>query len=347
MTPRRLASRRESRHGTGLAVVALGLAVLVGCGGSDGAGGSGAEEDDGGAAEPARSPALTAEPAGTVVEVAPLPQGIVHDARTDLLAVSVREEYRLLLLDPTTLEEVGSVPLPGKARHLQVARPGGPVLVPSESADQLVEVSLPSGTLRATDVGDYPHDAAGAANGDIVVGNEFEGSLSLVRDGETVDTVADLTQPGSVVIAGRTVAVVDVEDWEISTYDLRTLDRTGRVAAGAGPTHAVALSGGRFAVADTRGDQLLVFDTAPLRQVGALDVGDSPYGLASDPASDLVWVTLTASNELVGVDVSSDEPRAVDTYPTVRQPNTVAVAPGSGTVWVAGTADGVVQRITR
>jgi DNA-binding beta-propeller fold protein YncE len=84
-----------------------------------------------------------------------------------------------------------------------------------------------------------------------------------------------------------------------------------------------------------------------LREIGHLEVGGSPYGLATDPTSDLVWVTLTARNEVIGVDVHGDTPRIVATYPTVRQPDTVAVAPGSHDLWVAGTVDGVVQHIAR
>jgi len=328
------------------ALLALTLFLLAACGGDDGETGSD-EGDDAGAAEPAGAAPLDEEPAGTVTEVAPLPQGIVYDARTDLLAVAVHEPYRLLLLDPTTLEEVESVELPGKARHLQVARPGGPVLVPSETANQLIEVSVPEAEVRATDVEEYPHDATGSPNGDLVVGNEFAGSLSVVRDGEVQGTIEDLTQPGSVVIDGKTIAAVDVETYTLSTYDLDTLEPTGRIEAGAGPTHAVVLSGDRLAVADTRGDQVLIFTHDPLRQVGAIELGDSPYGIVSDPRTDTVWVTLTGTNELVGLDVSQDQPRVIETYPTVRQPNTVAVEPGSRTLWVTGTADGVIQRISR
>lgn len=58
-------------------------------------------------------------------------------------------------------------------------------------------------------------------------------------------------------------------------------------------------------------------------------------------------MTLTATNELVGIDVGSNELRVIATYPRVRQPDTVAVAPGSKTLWVTGTSDGVIQRITR
>src|SRR5690242_7105727 len=91
-----------------------------------------------GAAEPESSPALTADPDGTVVPVGPLPQGIAYDQQTGLIAVAVHDPYRILLLDAATLAPRRSIELPGKARHLTDAGPGGPVLVPDETADQLI-----------------------------------------------------------------------------------------------------------------------------------------------------------------------------------------------------------------
>ncbi len=66
-----------------------------------------------------------------------------------------------------------------------------------------------------------------------------------------------------------------------------------------------------------------------------------------DLRTGIVWVTLTASNQVVGVDFSGGTPRKVAAYPTVRQPDTVAVAPGSHTLWVTGTRGDEIERITR
>lgn len=319
------------------ALLVVAMVVLSSC--SD-------ESGELGAAEPAVAPETSRAPAGRVEEVAPLVQGIAFDTETNLLAVAAREPYRLLLLDPTTLDVRSSVELPGKARHLQIA--GDRVLVPTETADTLVQVSLPGGEVRfSTKVARYPHDAAGARGGDVVVANEFAGSISLVRDGTVVASVEDLEQPGGVLVDGDIVAVVDVGAFTLSTYDLGSFERTARADAGRGPTHVVLLGGGRVAVADTRGDQILVYTLDPLEQVGRLRLDGTPYGVASDPITNTVWVTLTARNEVVGLDISADTPEVIARYPTVRQPDTVAVAPGSRALWVTGTVDGVVQRITR
>lgn len=273
-------------------------------------------------------------------------EGIVYDPRTNLVAVAVRNPNRLLLLDPATLAVRRTVPLPGDVRHLQLAGPGGPVLVPCESADSLVEVSLPGGTTRTTKVGRSPHDAA-TAGGRIVVGDELGSTLTIVRAGTVERTAHEVKQPGGVVGDGARVAIVDVGAFTVSTYDVATGTRTALAPGGAGPTHGVLLRGGRVAVTDTRGNALLLFGLDPLRQVARLDLPGAPYGISSDEAGDVVWVTLTGRNEVVGVDVSGPTPREIARYPTVGQPDTVAVAPGSRTLWITGTRAGEVQRISR
>ncbi|WP_375486295.1 YncE family protein [uncultured Jatrophihabitans sp.] len=300
-----------------------------------------------GAAEPATAPRTTAAADGSVRTVGAAPEGIVYAPRAGLVAVAVRKPDRLLLLDPDSLAVRRSVPLPGDVRHLQVSVTGDEVLVPAESARKIVEVPLPTGAIRATTVGKQPHDAARAADGDVVVGNEFGRSISVLRNGRVLRTIRDLTQPGGVVAAGDTVAVVDVGAFTVSTYDLATLTRRGRIDAGKGPTHGVLVRPNTVLVSDTRGDALLLDRLSPLKQVGRLSLPGTPYGLAVDATTGTVWVTLTARNEVVGVRVVGDRMSVIARYPTVRQPNTVAVDPGSHRVWVTGTDAGVVQLIRR
>ena len=71
----------------------------------------------------------------------------------------------------------------------------------------------------------------------------------------------------------------------------------------------------------------------------------APYGIALDLARGRLWVTLTARNQLVEYAVGEGPTRRIATYPTVRQPNSVAVDPRSGVVYVAGRRDGRLQRI--
>lgn len=300
------------------------------------------------AAEPAVSPSLTVTPAGTVTPTGSAPEGIVYDARTRLVAVAVRESNRLQLYDGATMRLRKTVVLPGHARHLQLGYGGGAVLVPVEDANVLVEVALPSGRItRRTAVGNSPHDAAELISGDIVTGDEFGRSLTVVRNGAVQRTISAVVQPGGVVAVGNTTVVVDVQAYTVSTFDAATGTRTALLDAGAGPTHGTSTTPGQVEVTDTRGNAVLVFGTGSLAPRGRLDLPGTPYGIAADARTHTVWVTLTARNQVVGLDVSTGTPREIARYPTVQQPDTVAVAPGGRQLWITGTAKGELEHITR
>lgn len=329
---------------TGAVAAIMVVTALVSCSASE----KQPTDDGKSAAEPADAPPLTQEPAGTVFDLPVKPQGIVYDASTRSLAVAARDPDRLLVVDPTDLTVRRTVRLGGKVRHLQVDPESDSVLVPSETANTLYVVPLTGDDeIAEIPVPKHPHDATGS-DGWLVTANEFARSISIIRDGAVVKTISDLRQPGGVVAdgAGR-VAVVDVGDYTVSSYDLATQRRIDRLPAGNGPTHAAMIAPNRLVVADTRGDHLLLYSVSPLRQIASLDLAGSPYGLASDPTESTVWVSLTGRNEVVGLELDSDRLREIDRLPTVRQPDTVAVAPGGRMLWVTGTTDGVVQRITR
>lgn len=321
-------------------LVALAL-VLTACGEDPPA-----EPEGPGAAEPGRSPELTVQPAGTVTVLDQQPEGMVYDAATGVLAVAVREPNRLLLVDGATGTVTAEVALPGHARHLQLAGPGGPVLVPAEDSDTFLTVSLPDGTARETAVGEYPHDAAVTASGRILVADERGGTLSIVAgDGDVLATFDDVQQPGGVAAVGDVAVVVDVGAFTVSAYDVVAEERLGVLPAGDGPTHLVADVRGQVVVADTRGDSLLLYGVDPLAELLRYELPGTPYGLAYDPEADVLWVSLTARNEVVGLDLSGAQPREVARYPTVRQPNTIAVDPVGGRLWVAGRSTGELQTI--
>jgi DNA-binding beta-propeller fold protein YncE len=312
-----------------------GVAVLGACGGS----GDGLTP----AAEPARSPALERPPAGRVVDIGNKPEGMVADARTRLLAVGLTDPDLLALVDIDTGRVLRRVPLPESPRHLRLAAPGGPVLVPAERSDELVEVSLPGGRTRITGVGRFPHDAAADGRGRVFVGDELGDTLSVVERGRRVEVVDAPVQPGGVVTSedGERVAVVGVSERALQLRDTRMLRSLGQIDVGIGPTHVVALDE-RFFVVDTRGDGLLEVLTEPdLRIHRRTALAGAPYGIAVDTRRDRFWVTLTETNELVEL----TDRRRLRELPTVRQPNTVAVDERTGRVFVASRTDGTLQII--
>ncbi len=298
-------------------------------------------------AEPAVSPPVSVAPAGRVVPVGSAPEGIVADPVTRIVAVGVRGPDQLTLLNADTGQVSGQVPLPGVLRHLQLAGPGGPVLVPDESSNSLLQVALPAGPVRSQVLtGISPHDANQAPNGTIFVANEGGGTVVAVRDNQVVHTFTDVTQPAGLAHVGNVVGLLDVRENTLTFYDATTLTPITELAAGSGPTHVVADKHGRMIVADTRGGAILVYAPAPQAgQLAAVALPGQPYGITYDPERDRFWVTVTAANQVVGYDMSQPTPREVARIPTVRQPDTVAVDPLTGRLFVTGTAEGTVEII--
>jgi DNA-binding beta-propeller fold protein YncE len=286
-------------------------------------------------------------PAGQVVALGAHAEGIVADPVTHIVAVGVRDPAGLALLDGRTGVITTRVSLPGHLRHLQLAASGGPVLVPAERSGALLTVALPAGTVTSqVQVGRYAHDATATTSGTIAVADELGNAVVLVRDGRVVHRFTGMAQPGGLAAADDLVGMVDVAEHTLTVYDTTRPARRAQVPAGDGPTHIVADRRGRLVVVDTAGNRLLTFTTTPaLRRVGSTPLPGTPYGIAYDPNRDRFWITLTARNQVVGLDLSGTQPREVTRFPTVRQPNTVTIDPDTGRVFVASRTDGTLQLI--
>jgi len=321
------------------------LAVLTGCGGDEA--GSGSAPGDAPsppskrAAEPARAPQPAAQPAGRVVPVGNKPEGAVFEPRSRMLAVGLTDPDLLALVAPDGAVR-RRVRLAGAPRHLTLD--GRTVLVPAEKADRLVLVGLPDGDAREVRVGDNPHDADDAGER-IFVGDEFASTMTVLEDDRVVRTVPTDKQPGGVVGLPDRVGLVAVKGYTLELFDARSLRSLGRLPAGAGPTHGVADRAGRIHVTDTRGNAMLTYSTRPrLRQVGRLRLPGKPYGITYDGARDRLWVTLTAANRVVELG-GGDRPRRLRSFPTVRQPNTIAVDERTGRLFIPSRTDGTLQLI--
>jgi DNA-binding beta-propeller fold protein YncE len=337
-----------------MAVMMPGAAALSGCGATGAASGSAVAGSGSGPAavrtdvpEPATAQALDRQPAGIVVPMPGAPEGMAVDVPGGILAVGVRGPDGVALVSTATGRVRMLVRLPGAPRHLQLAGLAGPVLVPAEQAGQLFQVALPGGTVIAdTRVGRQPHDAA-AAGQTIFVGNELSNTVSLIRGGKQVAVEPAPLQPGGVASNGEYVVVVGVRGRKIEAFDPdgRPL---GSAPAGVGPTHVRASPAGLFYVADTEGDAIIIFRVTRSgpQQVG--DVGTepgTPYGIAIDGRRGLVYVTLTATNQLESFRIKGNGLVPAQTWPTVRQPNDVAVDTATGMVFVAGRDGNQLQLI--
>ena len=339
------------RKFTLFALAAISL-VPVGCGPEEGAPDQGAAKQNAAskkpppAPEPAEAPPLEEEPAGKVVEVGSAPEGIAADPETGLVAVGLRNPNELALVDGESGEVVRRTELPESARHLGLANPGGPVLVPAEGSDSLVQVGLPNGEIVSeTPVGDFPHSATAAPNGRIFVVNEKGSTASIIEDGRELEKIETPLQPGGVAVTDDgLVGIVGVRGLVMEVFEADTLESLGRIDAGEGPTHVRAGPENRFYVTDTRGDAVLVYAARPEpEQLDRVSLPGSPYGIAIDPERNDLWVTLTADQRVVQFALEERTLREIARYPTVRQPNTVAVDTASGRVFVTGKANGELQ----
>ncbi len=295
-------------------------------------------------AEPATAGAPAVPPSGTVVSLGNAPEGIVVGT-SGVGAVAVRNPNGVVLIDATTGAVRRTVPTLGAARHLSLAGPDGPVLVPLESSNELCELSLADGRVMSTavGVGRQPHDAVLTAGGTIVVTNEVGGGVVFVRDATVLGSLpAGPVQPGGVAAVAGYAAVADVQGNGVWVYDATTRRQVAHSPVGVKLTHAVALRGDLAAFADTDGGAVFIERIDPqVAQVARVDAPGKPYGLAYDAGRRRLYVTLTASNLLRVVDVSDEtKPRILGDVPTVQQPNSVAVDPRSGGVLVTGSASG-------
>jgi DNA-binding beta-propeller fold protein YncE len=284
---------------------------------------------------------------GRQVPIGPAPEGVVVDAVTRTVAVAKRQPNEVVLLDADTGQVRSRTPLPGFVRHLQLAGPGGPVLVPVESANALLRIDLPGGRAEPQVLtGTAPHDATEAPNGTVFAANELGGTVAAIRGSQVVKVFADSVQPAGMAPVGTTVGMLDVRENSLTTYDAAGLTKLGETPAGAGPTHLVADRHGRMIATDTRGNAVIVLQPLPQPwELARIAQPGGPYGIAYDAVRDRLWVASSGTNEVVGYDMSQPQPREVLRLPTVQNPYTVGVDPQTGRLFVAGVSTGVVQII--
>ncbi|MEE2032989.1 NHL repeat-containing protein, partial [Rhodococcus chondri] len=248
----------------------------------------------------------------------------------------------LLLLDDADAAP-REVRLPAAAATV-VGGGDGAVLAPA--AGVVARVDVDTGALEEVQVDGDARSAAVLADGRWAVGTA-EGQVLILdpTSGEVATTIEGLASADALAVTGDTVAVLDRGQTSLTELNLEDGRLGIALRAGEGATQLVTDPFGRVVVADTRDDELLVYtlDALILRQ--RYPAGPAPYGLAYGAAQDLVWVTLTGSNEVVGYDLSTGIPRERHRFATVRQPNSIVVDPADGALVIASATGDGLQRI--
>jgi DNA-binding beta-propeller fold protein YncE len=208
-------------------------------------------------------------------------------------------------------------------------------------------VDIRAGTATKVDIEGQPGTdftaIARRADGKLVLGSADGAVYTLNTDAGVGASLKIFARVDSLVAQGNTVVVLDRGQTSVTTISASGNDADHALRAGEGATTMAADSAGRVLVADTRGDELLVFGTDPLILRQRSPVRDAPYGLAG--SSGLTWVSQTATNTVVGYDLATGIPVEKVRYRTVQQPNSLAFDEASGTLYVVSGSGAGVQVI--
>lgn len=298
-------------------------------------------------AEPAVSPVAAERPAGTVRPLAGQATGAVFDATTKLLAV----------LSPGPDAEVGAtLALVGDSPPVTLALPG-PASAVAGDGDGTVylsghggyySVDLATRGIRRVEV----DDAAGVdftaigrrADGILVLGSADGAVYTLTEDGTRVAERAKIfARVDQIVTQGDVAVVLDRGQTSVTTIGADGKPQYALRAGQGATTLAAAADDGPVLAADPRGGRLLVYGVDPLMLHQDYPVPHAPYGLAG--AGGFAWVSQTGTNTVVGYDLTTGIPVEKVRYPTVQQPNTLALDEKSDTLYVVSGSGAGVQVI--
>ncbi|QEN13902.1 hypothetical protein D3H54_12165 [Mycobacterium sp. ELW1] len=297
-------------------------------------------------AAPAVSPPPATRPAGEILPLSGNPDAAVFDERTGSLVVLTPGADPQAAATLTLFSSSGvprELTLPGPATAITGDGQGSVFL---STKGGYVTVDLAAGTASPMSINDETDTdftaIARRADGRLVLGSADGTAYTLGSDTAVAEKVKIFARVDAVVAEGNNAVVLD--RGQTSVTSLNTDGRTQQaLRAGLGATTMVADPLGRVLVADTRGGQLLVFGVDPLIERQAYPVPDAPYGLAG--SRNLAWVSQTASNTVVGYDLTTGIPVEKVRYPTVQQPNSLAFDDTSDTLYVVSAAGAGVQVI--
>jgi sugar lactone lactonase YvrE len=296
-------------------------------------------------AQAAQSPPVTGAPAGVVRPLPGQAQAAVFDPATASLAVlspGVGGQSTVSVV--ASAGAVRPVPLPGPATAITGDDDGR---VYASTRGGYFRVDLRAGTASRVGIeGQSGTDftaIARRADGKLVLGSADGAVYTLSSDSTVGASLKIFARVDDLVTQGNTAVVLDRGQTSVTTISASGDDAEHALRAGEGATTMAADSAGRVLVADTRGDELLVFGTDPLILRQRYPVRDAPYGLAG--SSKLAWVSQTATNTVIGYDLATGIPTEKVRYRTVQQPNSLAFDEASGTLYVVSGSGAGVQVI--
>jgi DNA-binding beta-propeller fold protein YncE len=237
-----------------------------------------------------------------------------------------------------------ALPLPAAATAL-AGDDGGTAYVATRGGYFRIDVTTAAVTRLDVD-GARDTDFTAIAHRDdgrVVLGSADGAVYTLSSDTAVAARLQIFARVDALVAHGNTVVVLDRGQTSVTTVDASGEEAEHALRAGDGATTIAADPAGRVLVADTRGNELLVFGADPLMLRQRYPVPGAPYGLAG--SSTLAWVSETATNSVVGYDLATGMPVEKVRYRTVQQPNSLTFDDDTGTLYVVSGSGAGVQVI--
>src|SRR4051812_20590867 len=259
------------------------------------------------------------------------------------IVVSNERSHDLTLLDGTTLEPVGTIPVPGRARGVRIT-PDHKFIYVALSDDRpqtpgpndgIAEVDLATRrVVRRIPAGTDPEQFTITPDGRrVVAANEDAGNASIIdpTSGKVLASLVVGTEPEGVTVSpdGRWVYVTGETSNTISVIDMRTEKVVTTFLVDARP-RAVAFSpDGRFAYATSEvGGAIARIDARQHRVLARARVGngeEKPVGVAVSPDGRRLYVALGGGHALAQLDATTL--REIARAPVGRRPWGVALSP--------------------
>jgi len=324
------------RHRPRQVLIALSIALVVaGCSG----GHTDAPPPTIAPAQPAVSPPVSGSPDGAV---RPLPghwtSAVFDSATTTLVILGTDATGR-----PAVSVGYSVLPLPAAASAL-VGDGAGTVYLATRGGYFRLDVArrtLSRVTVDSQSDTDFTAIAR-RSDGKLVLGTA-DGAVLRVSGTAVESRMKAFVRVDQLVAQGNDVVVLDRGQTSVTEINAAGTSAAQALRAGEGATVMASDAAGRVLVTDTRGNGLLVFGTSPLLLRQHAPVRGAPYGVVG--SSKLAWVSETATNSVVGYDLSTGIPVEKVRYRTVQQPDTLAFDDHSGTLFVVSGSGAGVQTV--
>lgn len=301
------------------------------------------------------SPEPAAAPSGSVLDVETDLHSTTFDATTHSVVALTDDSTQLMVFDADRLDSAPrALTLPSAAADI-VPAGDGTLLLPLRGGLGVVDLGA-QGELAVTEstVEGVSDDvsllsAAVLNDGRIAVGDD-RGSIHVLSaaadasSGET-DTIDGLTSVDGLASTQYGLAAVDRRQTSITQIDTESDSLGAALRAGTGAAELTTDPYGRILITDAAGSELLVYSSDDLLLRQRFPVGAQPWAVTYDDTTEVVWLSTPADNEVVGYALDTGIPVEVGRFPTVRQPDSIAVDADTGILYVGSAAGGGLQQI--